>query len=763
MKLDFLKKINYSNLLSFLIKASVYSLVFLIPLFWLPFSFEAFEFNKQYLLIFLTSFAFFIWLLREVTREKTIKIIKSLFYIFIFLFLLSALLSIIFSVDKTSSLFGTYGRFNNGIILLITLIIFCFLIAQNTTFSKEEENKIKINTLINVFFLSLFFVLLISYFSLFGIFAKIGQFTHLKLPPLITQKGFNPTGASFQELVVFLAVSVVLLAGKILKEGMTPFKGILLFFSFVLLAIGDFDLAWIILLISSLFLIGIFLKRKILSPEKVNRLLIPISIIFLSLAFLFLNLPLAFNIPSLNNTVLAPSPSFEIAFKAIKDNTKALLFGSGIGTFYYDFIKFKSPEFGLLRIERAPQIPEIIATLGILGTFSYLLLIFGFLFIFWRRVFSKKEEDLELITLRVILLSVFIALITGQFLFYQNTLLNFIFWLVLGMGIAVFQKEKEVSLSLKESPEFYLVGSSLLIILALLIGVGFFYLGRFYLADVNYREGLKNQKAEKLEKAITLNPYQTYYQLTLANYYFNSVLPEIQNLPSGKTVPMPAIKKLQKSIELLKELTDKKVPNQVAAWESLARIYINLQNLGTTDAIKFGISSLEKAIDLEPTNFVFHTELGKLYSISGETKRAKSEINKALNLNQDYLDANLQMALIAEKENQTQKAISMLEKMVKKYPLYPELLFQLGRLYFNQGETDKAISLFQRVISIAPNHSNSLFALGLAYEKKGDKKKALFYFESVLKLNPNNLEVKKKVEKLRSKGETETKKEKKTP
>jgi len=207
MKLDFLKKINYSNLLSFLIKASIYSLVFLIPLFWLPFSFEAFEFNKQYLLIFLTSFAFFVWLLREVTREKTIKIIKSLFYIFIFLFLLSALLSIIFSVDKTSSLFGTYGRFNNGIILLITLTIFCLLIAQNTTLLEEEENKIKINTLINVFFLSLFFVLLISYFSLFGIFAKIGQFTHLKLPPLITQKGFNPTGASFQELVVFLAVT----------------------------------------------------------------------------------------------------------------------------------------------------------------------------------------------------------------------------------------------------------------------------------------------------------------------------------------------------------------------------------------------------------------------------------------------------------------------------------------------------------------------------------------------------------------------------
>ena len=51
------------------IKLSLYLLVFLLPLFWLPFSFEAFEFNKQYLLFFLVLFILFVWLAKMVFIE----------------------------------------------------------------------------------------------------------------------------------------------------------------------------------------------------------------------------------------------------------------------------------------------------------------------------------------------------------------------------------------------------------------------------------------------------------------------------------------------------------------------------------------------------------------------------------------------------------------------------------------------------------------------------------------------------------------------
>ena len=104
-----------------IIKLSICSLVFLLPLFFLPFSFEAFEFNKQYLLFFLVSLAFFSWLAKMVLVDKEIRFKRSPLDIFVLAFLFIAILSAVFSVDKSSSLFGFYGRFSDGLIGLLSL------------------------------------------------------------------------------------------------------------------------------------------------------------------------------------------------------------------------------------------------------------------------------------------------------------------------------------------------------------------------------------------------------------------------------------------------------------------------------------------------------------------------------------------------------------------------------------------------------------------------------------------------------------------
>ncbi len=102
------------------VKYSIYTLVFLLPLFFLPFSFEAFEFNKQYLLFFLTSLAFFVWLAKMILIDKEIRFRRSPLDIFVLAFLFMAILSAVFSVDRSSSLFGFYGRFSGGLIGLLS-------------------------------------------------------------------------------------------------------------------------------------------------------------------------------------------------------------------------------------------------------------------------------------------------------------------------------------------------------------------------------------------------------------------------------------------------------------------------------------------------------------------------------------------------------------------------------------------------------------------------------------------------------------------
>ena len=120
-----------SNLFNRIIKASIYLLVFLLPLFFLPFSVEFFEFNKQYLLYFLVSLAFFSWLAKMVLIDKEIRFRRSPLDIPVLAFLAVAVLSAIFSIDKNSSLFGFYGRFSDGLLTLISFGILYFLLTNN--------------------------------------------------------------------------------------------------------------------------------------------------------------------------------------------------------------------------------------------------------------------------------------------------------------------------------------------------------------------------------------------------------------------------------------------------------------------------------------------------------------------------------------------------------------------------------------------------------------------------------------------------------
>jgi len=120
------------------IKISIYALTFLIPLFFLPFSFEAFEYNKQFLLVILVSLAFFAWLAKMVVVDKEIRFKRSPLDIFVLAFLAVGILSAIFSVDRSSSLYGFYGRFSNGLIGLLSMGIFYFLITNNVRTTEEK-------------------------------------------------------------------------------------------------------------------------------------------------------------------------------------------------------------------------------------------------------------------------------------------------------------------------------------------------------------------------------------------------------------------------------------------------------------------------------------------------------------------------------------------------------------------------------------------------------------------------------------------------
>jgi len=766
-----------------IIKTSIYLLVFLVPLFFLPFSFETFEFNKQYLLFFLASLAFFAWLAKMVFNDKEIKFKRTPLDIPVMIFLLVAIVGVFFSVDKTSSLFGFYGKFSDGIIGLISLVMFFFLITNNLEVEPKFLNKksktaiegegdsqrANIPGIIKTFLWSVSFIVLLTYLSIFGVLDNL-KF----LPGVMLKNNFNPVTASLEGLAVFLAVVVAFLSGLIMTDSKSENSKLkkftirlLLFLSLVLLIIIDFGRAWILLLLTLLFFVVIALGKRMFRDD-VNKLLLPILLIIVSAVFLFVNTsglqPLIFKTQFPQEQVLNQRFSSIIAFKAATENIKNGLVGTGVGTFYNDFTKFRPKDFNQsvlwrMRFDRPGNyLSEVLATMGFLGILSYLFLLSFFLIISY--LFIQQNRN------AIPLIMGFMALLIGQFVYYQNTVLAFCFWLFMALSVVAWQKPtKEKVFSLKTFPELALIFSVILMVLGVGILAIYFFAGRFYLADINYQKGLGETGTEKIEKATLLNPYQPSYRIVLARRYLDNLSTEIQkptNQINQDLLSFYAFQAInftkggQVGSLYIKGATEL-APNNVAGWETLAMIYRQIQGLvgGASD---WAIKSFEKAINLEPTNAVLHSELGKSYLAVNNIDKAKQEFDKAKELKPDYVDAFVQEALIYEKQNNLEEAIKQMESLVGSYPSMPEILLELGRLYFNNGQTSKAIAQFQAAINLAPDYSNARYSLGVAYQKIGETNKAIAEFEKVLTLNPGNADIQDKLNQLQSEKTAEKKK-----
>jgi tetratricopeptide (TPR) repeat protein len=220
-------------------------------------------------------------------------------------------------------------------------------------------------------------------------------------------------------------------------------------------------------------------------------------------------------------------------------------------------------------------------------------------------------------------------------------------------------------------------------------------------------------------------------------------------------------------------------PKNSANWATLASVYQSIMAL-IPGADEWAIASWQKAIELEPGNPFFYTELGKVYTTiadltapnlqakdeavqkEAETKvkellaKAEEQFNKAISLKNDYAPAHFELAMVYSRQGKIKEAISKLEVIQANLPNDIGVAFQLGLLYAQNKETDKAIAELEGAIKLAPNFANARWYLAALYEEQGKKDLAIAQLEEILKTNPDNETVKKKIEALKAPPPAET-------
>ncbi len=740
------------GILNFITNISIWGVVFLVPLAFAPWTFEAFEFNKLYLLFFLVSIGTLAWFARMVFVDREIRLKRSLLDLPIILFATLVNVSSFFSTDRWSSVFGYYGRFSDSAMALGSFVGLYFLIINTV----EKPSR-----LLSWFLGAVAIAIGAGYLSLFQIWQQ------LPIWPIVKQIGFNPVSASLEGFAVFLACLMAFLVFQGVKPGVKILARLgytlFTFCGLGILILTDMWQAWIIFLFGLLLVLagGLVARFRVKERGGLVRVLFPFVLSLVAAAFLFSPVSLNTRMPGVvQEPLLSQGLSWRIALDTARENVKNALVGSGPGTFAIDFSEHKPGSFNMqaewqTRFDRAGNYwSEMLATYGFLGFFFFLVLA-GFFLLVSLLLLSKKSAWPFFIGI--------VSFLISQFVYYQTLSLGLAFWLFLALGVLSWERPvREFVFSLRKFSEFELMAKAVfLVFLAFAGGVGYFAV-RFYAADMSY---LVSQNARGTDtarrvtsglEATRLNPYQAEYKIFISRSYLARALAELQK-PESERDQNGISRDVQLAIAYgrgdLAENNEKIQgatqisPKRVATWETLGAVYRDIKF--ATGAQDWAVRSFEAAIALEPANPVLYTELGKLYAASEQNDKAREQFEKAVELKANYVEAQRQLALVFENEKDVDSAIAKMKDIALQYPVDAESLFQLGRLQYNAGQVAEAIAQFLQILQLVPAHSNARFALGVALEKQGKTQQAIQEFEKVLELNPGNEAVLRKLQELK--------------
>lgn len=176
------------------------------------------------------------------------------------------------------------------------------------------------------------------------------------------------------------------------------------------------------------------------------------------------------------------------------------------------------------------------------------------------------------------------------------------------------------------------------------------------------------------------------------------------------------------------------------------------------------LSSYMKFLEMNPSAFQTHYNIGNCYKEMGEYDRAIEEYNivisklkeKKQDLTGDELAAKAfsGMGEAFVKKGDYASAQDYFRLSLEIHPKDEVLAYNVGEIYFSNGKVDDAIQYFNLAIQIKPDWGEPYLKLGYVFLNKGDFEKAKENLKKYLEIAPNAPnaeEVKKLIQSLEKK------------
>lgn len=686
-----------------------YILFFVTPLIVLPFTSELFEFNKL-VLIYLLAFSAICLSIYNGIKDGKIILRRTFLDIPILLFLSSQILSTVFSIDRHTSLFGYYGRFNGGLVSLISYLVLFYIFASN--FKEKMIDKILKTSLLSS-----------SVVVLWGLPGKLGfDLSCLvflgQLNNSCWSDQFRPAERMFSTigqpnwLAAYLCINFFIGFYLFLKnKKMWPY-GYYLILNLAGILFTRSRSAYIAIFIVLMVLLSyilIFLK-----DEKKNlRTLLPkfrnIAIAFIAMILVFktginsidriTNFKfLISNKAQITQTARQPQAPTDvtesgdirkIVWRGAWDlGFKYPIFGTGVETFAYSYYFVRPREHNLtsewdfLYNKAHNEFLNYFATSGFLGIGSYIIFIAGVYLLAFKTL--KQSSDKLLI---LCLAAAWTTILITNFFGFATTTVSTIFYLIPAFLIVMHRgHEKYIELVIKHRKTAVIVASA----------IGFYMI----LFIINYFRGdIYYAKAESFVSAGDPQNAVSYYGSALKSHYEHVYQDKLSASLVSLALIIPAdsgrdtMGKLIETSDIYNKLSLKASNQNVLYWKTRSK-----------------------------NNYYY-------YQITNDKK---------------YLAKSLDALMVSERLSPTDPKIFYTSSIV--YSLMSDIEIDKKKIV----EYRKlALEKISRSISLKSNYSEGYLLRAQLYMKEGDLDRAKQDLVHALKLNPNDEEAKRALEDLK--------------
>ncbi|TSC92053.1 MAG: TPR Domain containing protein [Parcubacteria group bacterium Licking1014_17] len=730
-----------------------YIVIFATPLFFLPFSFDVLEFNKQYLIVIGACIGAVLFLI-ETIRRGTLFYVRNRLALPVFIFIIGGIVAVISSVYWYGSLFGIGEGKAFSFVSIVSIIILGFV----TLAAGGGKKNILVISQISVMLMLLF-----GFLQTMGIFVFRMLGNNFIVPNTVGSfDSIGLIGAVF--LPIFLAKESF--DGKIWRWLETAVKVLgLVLALFILIVVGSIGL-WLAAFLS--LAVFVLINRSNWVADRIRLLVAPVVIIALGIALLMIN-PAIPKLKSRISLSVVPSigESYRVAWKSLISRP----FGYGQENFGIAFNKFRLASGSTRPNDSATEFSTIIANSGIISAIAFILIVIYFFRELFRRRIGAGAESAGV-------LSAAAGLILGFFLLPFN--ITSVFALIIIISLATYSNEIFEAHFEHNSKKSLLVSLVFIagVVLSLLTG---YRLTKNYIADAAFLDAqianTDKDSNELFAKSIQYNKRDIRPMMSLSLNLIIQLARETRTGAPSDETPEHFQTRIQNQLNtalgIAKKATDTS-PYDYRTWLNRAYILENLIGV-VGNAGDESLKMYKEAIIRDPQNPIIYERVGEVYlsladfngntfkntpkgsaadelkkTISDDLSNAETNFKKALSLNSRYGQPAYNLAVVYNKQGRVNDVIKQFEILRGQNPKDPTITFQLGFLYYYAGRKNDAFNSFLSAVALAPNYSNARWYLSLLYEERGDKTKAISELQEILKLNPDNNLVKNRLSLLMS-------------